>query len=295
MHTSLLPLVGTRFQVLFHSPPGVLFTFPSRYWCTIGHGLVFSLGGWSPQLPTGFLVPRRTQDPKPPAQAMFRLRDSHPLWWSVPARFGYMLGTGGTRPALVLQPQRSLLPWFGLFPVRSPLLGKSHVDFSSSGYLDVSVLPVGFASSMDSKRDDGCLHPPGFPIRTSSDHRMRAPPRGFSQLTTSFVADPCLGIHRAPFVTLDRIVSAAEPPPALLLPTGGFCRCAQEHRRGALRSLRSGPPQTPALRSNRSLACTPWLRKKKLLLSCQSTQGPANTPLPRRAHTLVALFLLFPP
>ncbi len=24
-------LVGTRFQVLFHSPPGVLFTFPSRY------------------------------------------------------------------------------------------------------------------------------------------------------------------------------------------------------------------------------------------------------------------------
>ena len=29
--------VGTRFQDLFHSPPGVLFTFPSRYWFTIGH------------------------------------------------------------------------------------------------------------------------------------------------------------------------------------------------------------------------------------------------------------------
>ena len=24
-------LVGLRFQILFHSPPGVLFTFPSRY------------------------------------------------------------------------------------------------------------------------------------------------------------------------------------------------------------------------------------------------------------------------
>ena len=24
-------------RVLFHSPPGVLFTFPSRYWFTIGH------------------------------------------------------------------------------------------------------------------------------------------------------------------------------------------------------------------------------------------------------------------
>ena len=30
-------LVGIRFQVLFHSPPGVLFTFPSRYWFTIAH------------------------------------------------------------------------------------------------------------------------------------------------------------------------------------------------------------------------------------------------------------------
>ena len=53
---SLRPLVGTRFQVLFHSPPGVLFTFPSRYWFTIGHERVFSLTGWSPQIPTGFHV-----------------------------------------------------------------------------------------------------------------------------------------------------------------------------------------------------------------------------------------------
>ena len=28
----LCVLVNTRFQVLFHSPPGVLFTFPSRYY-----------------------------------------------------------------------------------------------------------------------------------------------------------------------------------------------------------------------------------------------------------------------
>ena len=49
-------LVGTRFQVLFHSPLGVLFTFPSRYWFAIGHKRVFSLGGWSPQIHTGFHV-----------------------------------------------------------------------------------------------------------------------------------------------------------------------------------------------------------------------------------------------
>src|SRR5699024_6019970 len=33
----LLLLVVMWFQELFPSPPGVLFTFPSRYWFTIGH------------------------------------------------------------------------------------------------------------------------------------------------------------------------------------------------------------------------------------------------------------------
>ena len=55
-------LVGTRFQVLFHSPPGVLFTFPSRYCSSIGHQVVFRLGGWSPLFPTGFHVSRGTLD-----------------------------------------------------------------------------------------------------------------------------------------------------------------------------------------------------------------------------------------
>src|SRR3989442_9635717 len=56
-----LPLfVCMRFQDLFHSPPGVLFPFPSRYWFTIGRSRVFSLGGWSPHLQTGFHVSRPT-------------------------------------------------------------------------------------------------------------------------------------------------------------------------------------------------------------------------------------------
>ena len=56
-------LVNTRFQVLFHSAPAVLFTFPSRYFYTIGHQVVFRLGEWSPHLPGGFLVSARTPDP----------------------------------------------------------------------------------------------------------------------------------------------------------------------------------------------------------------------------------------
>ena len=55
-------IVGNRFQVLFHSPPGVLFTFPSRYLSAIGHLGVFRLTRWSWLIHTGFLGPRATWD-----------------------------------------------------------------------------------------------------------------------------------------------------------------------------------------------------------------------------------------
>ena len=60
-------LVNIRFQVLFHSPPGVLFTFPSQYCSTIGHQVVFRLGGWAPRILTGFLVSADTLDTANPA------------------------------------------------------------------------------------------------------------------------------------------------------------------------------------------------------------------------------------
>ena len=55
----------------------------------------------------------------------------------------------------------------------------------------------------------GC-HPfrmTGCPIRTSADQRPFAPPRGFSQLVTSFIASGSLGIRHAPFPTF-------APPPS---------------------------------------------------------------------------------
>ena len=76
-------LVSIRFQVLFHSPPGVLFTFPSRYWFTIGHSLVFSLAGWSRPIQTGFLVSRPTQVSSL-SSLSFRVRGSHPLSLTFP-------------------------------------------------------------------------------------------------------------------------------------------------------------------------------------------------------------------
>ena len=58
----LCVLVNIWFQVLFHSAPAVLFTFPSRYFSTIGHRVVFRLGGWAPHILSGFHVSADTQD-----------------------------------------------------------------------------------------------------------------------------------------------------------------------------------------------------------------------------------------
>jgi hypothetical protein len=57
----------------------VLFAFPSRYWFTIGRQRVFSLGEWSPQLPTGLHVSGGTQD-SASSPISFRLQGCHLLW-----------------------------------------------------------------------------------------------------------------------------------------------------------------------------------------------------------------------
>ena len=50
---SLPLLVSTRFQVLFHSPPGVLFTFPSQYYALSVTKEYLALGGGPPEFPQG--------------------------------------------------------------------------------------------------------------------------------------------------------------------------------------------------------------------------------------------------
>ena len=59
------------FRFYFTPLTGVLFTFPSRYWCAIGHQVVLSLGRWSSRIPTRFLGPRGTQDLRQASQGLF--------------------------------------------------------------------------------------------------------------------------------------------------------------------------------------------------------------------------------
>ena len=55
LHLNVLPqLVNTGFQVLFHSPPGVLFTFPSQYYALSVTKEYLALEGGPSDFPQGF-------------------------------------------------------------------------------------------------------------------------------------------------------------------------------------------------------------------------------------------------
>ena len=78
-------LVNTGFQVLFHSPPGVLFTVPSQYYALSVTKEYLALGGGPPDFPQGFsclvvlwilLV-----------SLCFPIRGFHPLWPAFPIPF----------------------------------------------------------------------------------------------------------------------------------------------------------------------------------------------------------------
>ena len=76
-YKALPQLVDTGFQVLFHSPPGVLFTFPSQYYALSVTEEYLALEGGPSCFPQGFpcLVVLWIL----PASHQFRLRDFHPL------------------------------------------------------------------------------------------------------------------------------------------------------------------------------------------------------------------------
>ena len=82
----LLPLVCTRFQGLFHSPSGVLFTFPSRYSALSVTSSYLALEDGPPRFNRDFSCPGLLGYLSA-SLLCFRIRDSHPLWSAVPGAF----------------------------------------------------------------------------------------------------------------------------------------------------------------------------------------------------------------
>jgi hypothetical protein len=119
----LLPLVCTWFQVLFHSPSGVLFTFPSRYYSLSVTNSYLALEDGPPRFNRDFSCPGLLGYSGSTLLA-FRIQDSHLLWSAVPGAFRYAFDC---RPLSPTTPQGFYPPRFRLFPVRSPLLRESHL------------------------------------------------------------------------------------------------------------------------------------------------------------------------
>ena len=128
------------------------------------------MGGGPPRFPQGFSCPVVLRVPSRSAKT-FRLRGSHPLWLAFPDHFDYQ------HPFLTpcetsYNPREYKLCWFGLFPVRSPLLRESLFAFFSSGYLDVSVPPVASNHPMYSGRSTSPLRLGGFPHSEISGSKL---------------------------------------------------------------------------------------------------------------------------
>ena len=131
----------------------MLFTFPSRYWFTIGLSGVFSLTGWAPLIHAEFLVLRATQD-----YTGLRLRFVYraftfsgaafqrlPLRSLLAVSCSFYPGGAETPPVWALP--RSLATTCGITVV-----------FFSCGYLDVSVPRVRLPDGMTGLLPAGLPH-----------------------------------------------------------------------------------------------------------------------------------------
>ena len=189
----------------------MLFTFPSRYLCTIGRSRVFSLGRWSSQLPTGFHGPHGTRETN-------SRRTRH---------FGYRAITVYGRPFQVIRLCRILMTprprcisvkfapttpavqrihaitdsWFGLLPFRSSLLRESQLLSLPPGteifhFPGLASTPYGLRCRCDGITRRGLPHS-GTPGST--------PVSGFPGLIAAYYALPRLRAPRHPPYALLRL------------------------------------------------------------------------------------------
>ncbi len=169
----------------------MLFTFPSRYWFTIGHQQYLALEDGPPSFPQDSTCPVVLKNTgrdfsfsptglSPSAVALSRsiqLRKSFITLWQ----------TLESAPC-ALQPQNSLgskpteLLWFGLFPVRSPLLRESRlISFPRvTKMFQFTRFPFRYNRNAPIFIGAGC------PIQESPDKLARQLPEAFRSLATPF-------------------------------------------------------------------------------------------------------------
>ena len=207
--SSLQRFVGTWFQVLFHSPPGVLFTFPSRYLSAIGHQGVFRLNGWSRQIHTEFQGFRVTwghvTEPSSYVYGGITLYAGTFQSTSTSTTVSYSAPERQSWPDGPTTPPAQRLPAitrnrFGLFRFRSPLLSESllfSLPVGTEMFHFPTFPPTALCVQAEvTGHDSSWVSPFGNPRITA-----RLPTsRGLSQAPTSFIGSWCQGIHHVPLV-----------------------------------------------------------------------------------------------
>ena len=117
---SLYLLVNIGFQVLFHSPPGVLFTFPSRYYALSVDICVLP---WRVVPPASHGISRVPRYSGAISAFLFFAYQAFTVFGTVSQQFRLKFFAG----LMVLNPGKVSFTGLGFFPVRSPLLGVSRL------------------------------------------------------------------------------------------------------------------------------------------------------------------------
>ena len=185
-------LVSSRFQVLFHSPPGVLFTFPSRYYSLSVTWSYLAFGDGPPFFRQDFSCPDVLRITL--ASSGFRLRGCHPLCLNFPVN-------STIHPTAFLRSIPRDHYDLGLgFSDFARHYSRNHYCFLFLRVLRCFSSPGSPHTPIYSVYDNAMLLALSSLIRISADLKIFAPPRSFSQLVTSFFGAMYQGILRKPFV-----------------------------------------------------------------------------------------------
>ena len=138
------------------------------------------MGGGPPGFPQGFSCPVVLWILLPVFR--FRLPDFHRLWFAFPKQFDYLTSMALCSP----QPRRTRSFGLACFPFARRYSG-NRVFFLLLPLLRCfssrRIPSIGYVFTYRYLR----VSQAGFPIRTSPDRWLFAPPRSFSQLITSFI------------------------------------------------------------------------------------------------------------
>ena len=175
-------LVNTGFQVLFHSPLGVLFTIPSQY-CSLSLTMEYlGLEGGPPGFLRDFSCPTVLWCCSL-GLLVFAYVTVTLSGFGFPSAYSANLTVTYCSP----QPHETEVSWFGLFRVRSPLLAESRLISLPEGTEMFQFPSYSLCILCIDIQITEHFPQSGCPIRISTFHQLFAPTRGLSQLVASFI------------------------------------------------------------------------------------------------------------